>query len=183
MNDAVMGGGSSFLTRRAFKKVLKLHTWELLGTKKAKPVFNNICWMIQSMQTAVGYRFLLGEYFPLFLALPAPIDLTLKVLFIFQGGTPCCTSVVWRVVMSHLQSDFSFECLLFKAVIISPRKDRRKGSKNLWHFMVLISLCEAMSHTYVSTAPVGSKLFPFSFHYTCTGRRYSRQLRFSCCPS
>lgn len=74
MNDAVMGGGSSFLTRRAFKKVLKLHTWELLGTKKAKPVFNNICWMIQSMQTAVGYRFLLGEYFPLFLALPAPID-------------------------------------------------------------------------------------------------------------
>lgn len=81
--------------------------------------------MIQSMQTAAGYRYPLGEYFSLFLAPhippPRPLSiccLTLKVLFIFQGGAPCCTSLVWRV-MSHLQSDFSFKCLLCKAVIIS----------------------------------------------------------------
>lgn len=49
--------------------------------------------------------------------------------------------------------------------------------------MVLTSLCETTSHAYVSTATTGWKLFPFSLHYTCTGRRYSRQLHLTDCPS
>lgn len=60
---------------------------------------------------------------------------------------------------------------------------RQEERKNLWHFMVVISPCEAMSHTYVSTAPTGSELFPFCLHYACRQRSYSRQLCFRDCPS
>jgi len=49
--------------------------------------------------------------------------------------------------------------------------------------MVLISLCEAMSHTYVSTAPTGPKLLPLSLHQVCPGKGHSRQLCFRGCPS
>lgn len=102
------------------------------GKEKSKAffwLFLTICWIIQSMQTARGYRFPLGEYFLLFLAsLPLICSLTLEATFIFQGCLPCCTSLVWRV-MSLLQCDFSFKSLLCKAEIISPGHKEKAGEK------------------------------------------------------
>lgn len=104
----------------------------IFGEEKKKAFFGlflTICWMIQSMQTAGGYRLPLGEYFLLFLAsLLLICSLTLEAPFIFQGGPPCCTSLFWRV-MSLLQRDFSFKSLLCKAVIISPGHKEKTGEK------------------------------------------------------